>query len=67
LNLEDDSGGKFGRISEGLKARSNFLEDEKDDLLAGSHNILNRRKNYFCQLLNVHRFSDVRQITNTCN
>jgi hypothetical protein len=32
------------------------------DLLADSHNILNRWKNYFSQLLNVHRVSDVRQI-----
>jgi hypothetical protein len=31
-------------------------------LLADSHNILNRWKNYFSQLLNVHRISDVRQI-----
>jgi hypothetical protein len=29
------------------------------DLLAGSHNILNRWKNYFIQL---HEVSDVRQI-----
>jgi hypothetical protein len=36
--------------------------DEKGDLLADSHNILNRWKNYFSQLLNVHRVSDVRQI-----
>jgi hypothetical protein len=34
---------------------------ENGDLLADSHNILNRWKNYFCQLLNVHRVSDVRQ------
>jgi hypothetical protein len=34
----------------------------KDDLLADSHNILNRSKNYFSQLLNVHNVSDVRQI-----
>jgi hypothetical protein len=27
-----------------------------------SHNILNRWKNYFSALLNVHRVSDVRQI-----
>jgi hypothetical protein len=33
-----------------------------DDLLAGSHNILNKWKNNFSQLLNVHRVSDVRQI-----
>jgi hypothetical protein len=31
-------------------------------LLADSHNILNRWKNYFSQLLNVHNISDVRQI-----
>jgi hypothetical protein len=30
--------------------------------LADSHNILNRRKNYFSQLSNVHNISDVRQI-----
>jgi hypothetical protein len=32
------------------------------DLLADSHNIFNRWKNYFSQLLNVHNVSDVRQI-----
>jgi hypothetical protein len=35
---------------------------ENGDLLADSHNILNRWKNYFSQLLNVHSDSDVRQI-----
>jgi hypothetical protein len=29
---------------------------------ADSHSILNRCKNYFSQLLNVHNVSDVRQI-----
>jgi hypothetical protein len=29
---------------------------------ADSHNILNRCKNYFSQLLNVHSIRDVRQI-----
>jgi hypothetical protein len=38
------------------------VKDENGDLLAGSYNILNRQKNYFSQLLNVHRFSDVRWI-----
>jgi hypothetical protein len=37
------------------------VKDESDDLLADSHNILNRWKNYYSQLLNVHRVSDVRQ------
>jgi hypothetical protein len=32
------------------------------DLIAVSHNMLNRWKNYFSQLLNVHRVSDVKQI-----
>jgi hypothetical protein len=35
---------------------------QKGDQLADSHNILNRRKNYFSQILNVHNVSDVRQI-----
>jgi hypothetical protein len=38
------------------------VKDENRDLLADSDNILNRWKNYFSQLLNVHNVSDVRQI-----
>jgi hypothetical protein len=38
------------------------VKDENDDMLEDSHNILNRWKNYFSQLLNAHRISDVRQI-----
>jgi hypothetical protein len=40
------------------------VKDENDDLLAESHNILNRWKNCSSQLLNilVHRVRDVRQI-----
>jgi hypothetical protein len=38
------------------------VKDENGDLLADSHNILNRWKNYYSQLLNVHNVSDVRQI-----
>jgi hypothetical protein len=38
------------------------VEDKIGDLLADSHNILNRWKDYFSQLLNVHNVSDVRQI-----
>jgi hypothetical protein len=30
------------------------VNDENGDLLADSHNILNRQKNYFSQLLNDH-------------
>jgi hypothetical protein len=38
------------------------VKDENGDLLADSHNILNRWKNYFSQFLNVHNASEVRQI-----
>jgi hypothetical protein len=38
------------------------VNDENGDLLADSHNILNRWKSYFSELLNVHNTSDVRQI-----
>jgi hypothetical protein len=38
------------------------VKDENGDLLADSHNILNRWKNYFSQLLSVRNVSDVRQI-----
>jgi hypothetical protein len=42
--------------------RTNFVKDEKGDLFADSDNILNSWKNYFFQLLNVHRVSDIRQM-----
>jgi hypothetical protein len=38
-----------------LRRVANLVQDENGDLLAGSHNILNRWKNYFSQLLNVRR------------
>jgi hypothetical protein len=38
------------------------VKNENGDLLADSHHILNRWKNYFSQLLNVHNVSDFRQI-----
>jgi uncharacterized protein YaaR (DUF327 family) len=44
------------------KPRNNLVKDENGDLLADSHNVLNRRKNYFCQLSNMHNVSEVRQI-----
>jgi hypothetical protein len=35
-----------------------LAKDENGDLLSESHNILNRCKNYFSQLWNVHGVSD---------
>jgi hypothetical protein len=40
---------------------ANLVKDENGELLADSHSILNRWKNYFCQLLNVHGVNDVTQ------
>ncbi|KAJ4427253.1 hypothetical protein ANN_24871 [Periplaneta americana] len=39
----------------GYQPRLNVIKDENGDLLADSPSILNRWKNYFAQLLNVHR------------
>jgi hypothetical protein len=50
---------EFKRI---YQTRNNLVKDGNGDLLADFHNILNRWKNYFPQLLNVHNASDVRQI-----
>jgi hypothetical protein len=52
----------INEFNRGYQQRNNLVEDENGDLLANSHNILNRWKNYFSQLLNVHNVSDVRQI-----
>jgi hypothetical protein len=45
----------------GYQPRHNLVKDENGDLLADSH-ILNRWKDYFSKLLNVHRAIDARQI-----
>jgi hypothetical protein len=54
---------RINEFKEGYQPRTNLVKDENDDLLADSHNtsITNRWENYFSQLLNVHRISDVRQ------
>jgi hypothetical protein len=60
-NIRDLCRGING-FKRGYQPRNNLVKDENDVLLADSHNILNRWKNYFSQLLNVHNVSDVRQI-----
>jgi hypothetical protein len=51
----------INEFKKGYKSRTNLVKDEMGDLLADPHKILNRWKNYFCQLLNVHRAGGVRQ------
>jgi hypothetical protein len=46
----------------GYKPRSNLVKDENGDLVADSYNIMNSWKNHLFQLLNIHRFSDVKQV-----
>jgi hypothetical protein len=46
----------------GYQPQSNLVKYENGDLLADSHNILNRWNNYFSQLLIVHIVRNVRQI-----
>jgi hypothetical protein len=60
-NIRDLYRGR-NEFKRGYQPRNILVEDENRDLLVDSHNILNRRKNYFSQLLNVHNVSDVRQI-----
>jgi hypothetical protein len=50
-------------FKKGYQPGSKLIKDENGDLLADSHNILNRRKNHFSQLLNVYKVSDVRQLS----
>jgi hypothetical protein len=49
-------------LKRGYQRGSNLMKNGNGDLLSDSHNILNRWKSYFSQLLNVHNVSDVRPI-----
>jgi hypothetical protein len=52
----------INEFKKGYQPRTNLVKDESGDLLVDPHKILNRWKNYFCQLLNVHGAGAVRQI-----
>jgi hypothetical protein len=51
----------INEFKRGYQPRSNLVKDKTGDLLADSHNISNTWKNYFSQLLNVHRVDDVKK------
>jgi hypothetical protein len=67
--LESDSKNKnirdlyrgINEFKKGYQPRTNLVKDERGDLLADPHKILNRWKNYFSELLNVHGAGGVRQ------
>jgi len=48
-------------FKKGYQPRCNIVKDEKGDLVADSHSIVARWRNYFPHLFNVHRVKDVGQ------
>ena len=46
-------------LRRGYQPRCNIVKDEKGDLVADSHSIVDRWRNYFSQLFNVHGVKDV--------
>jgi hypothetical protein len=59
-NIRDLYSG-INKFKKGYEPRTNSVKDERGDLVADPHKILNRWKNYFCELLNVHGVGGVRQ------
>jgi hypothetical protein len=51
----------INEFKKGYQTRTNLVKDERGDLLVEHHKILNRWKNYFCQLLNVHGEGGIRE------
>jgi hypothetical protein len=49
------------KSKKGYQPRNNLIKDERGDQLANLHKILNRWKNYFCQMLNVDGAGGVRK------
>jgi hypothetical protein len=51
----------INEFKKGYQPRTNLAKGERGDLVADPHKILNRWKNYFCQVLNVHGAGGVGQ------
>jgi predicted metalloendopeptidase len=52
----------INEFKKGYQPRINILKDENFYLLADHQNVLNKWKNFFNQMLNVHGVHDVRQM-----
>ena len=48
-------------FKKGYQPRTNRVKDEKSGLVADSHSILARWRNYFSQLMNGHGVNDIKQ------
>jgi hypothetical protein len=51
----------INEFKKGYQPRTNLVRDERGDLFADPHKIVNRWMNYFGQLLNVHQVGGIRQ------
>jgi hypothetical protein len=52
----------INEFKKGYQPRTNIIKDENGNLLADPQSVLNRWKNFFKQVLNVHWVHDVRQM-----
>jgi hypothetical protein len=52
----------INEFKKGYQPRINIKKDENDNLIADPQNVLNRWKNFFNQVLNVHVVLNVRQM-----
>jgi hypothetical protein len=61
LNLVSDLYKGINDFKMGYQPTTLIVKDEKGDLIADSHSIMARWRNYFSQILNVHGGIEVRQ------
>ena len=59
-NIRDLNRG-INDMKKGYQPRTRIIKDEKGDLVAESHSIMAKWRNFFSQILNVHGISDVSQ------
>jgi hypothetical protein len=52
----------INEFKKGYQHRINIIKDENGNLLADPQNVLNRWKNFFNQVINVHGVHDIRQM-----
>jgi hypothetical protein len=52
----------INELKKGYQPIINIIKDENGNLIADTHNVLNRWKNFFNQVLNVHGVHDIRQM-----
>jgi hypothetical protein len=52
----------INEFKKGYQPRINVIQDENGNLLADAQNVLNRRKNFFNEVLNIHGVHDISQM-----